>query len=236
MTKVKKLKSGNKKSSVLRSFSTRHIGFQKKSESKMLKFLEYEDIHSLITDIVPKDIFVDSLLEVDEEINEESALKVLKSIASKNKLNRSFIGQGYYNTFTPSVILRNVFENPGWYTSYTPYQPEISQGRLEALINFQTMINDLTGLDISNASLLDEATAAAEAMTLAKRVSESDSSAFFVDEKCFPQTIGVIKTRARPLGIEIVVGSAALSQNKKFFGLYCNILVLAEPYMISQKK
>ena len=114
----------------------------------MLKFLEYEDIHSLITDIVPKDIFVDSLLEVDEEINEESALKVLKSIASKNKLNRSFIGQGYYNTFTPSVILRNVFENPGWYTSYTPYQPEISQGRLEALINYQTMINDLTGLDI----------------------------------------------------------------------------------------
>ena len=218
MTKVKKLKSGNKKSSVLRSFSTRHIGFQKKSESKMLKFLEYEDIHSLITDIVPKDIFVDSLLEVDEEINEESALKVLKSIASKNKLNRSFIGQGYYNTFTPSVILRNVFENPGWYTSYTPYQPEISQGRLEALINYQTMINDLTGLDISNASLLDEATAAAEAMTLAKRVSESDSSAFFVDEECFPQTIGVIKTRARPLGIEIVVGSAALSKNKKFFG------------------
>ena len=218
MTKVKKLKSGNKKSSVLRSFSTRHIGLQKESESEMLKFLGYEDIHSLIKDIVPKDIFFDSLLEVDEEINEESALEVLKSIASKNKLNRSFIGQGYYNTFTPSVILRNVFENPGWYTSYTPYQPEISQGRLEALINYQTMINDLTGLDISNASLLDEATAAAEAMTLAKRVSESDSSTFFVDEECFPQTIGVIKTRARPLGIEIVVGSAALSKNKKFFG------------------
>ena len=222
MTKVKKLKSGKKNSSVLRSFSTRHIGLKKDSESEMLKVLGYEDIGSLITDIVPKDIFFDSLLEVDEEINEESALAILKGIASKNKLNRSFIGQGYYNTFTPSVILRNVFENPGWYTSYTPYQPEISQGRLEALINYQTMINDLTGLDISNASLLDEATAAAEAMTLAKRVSESDSSTFFVDEECFPQTIGVIKTRARPLGIEIVVGSAALSKNKKFFGAFSN--------------
>ena len=120
-------------------------------------------------------------------------LEELKAIASKNKVFKSFIGQGHYNNFTPSVILRNVFENPGWYTSYTPYQPEISQGRLEALINFQTMVSDLTAMELSNASLLDEATAAAEAMTLAKRSSKSKSDSFFVDENSFQNTINVLK-------------------------------------------
>ena len=218
MKSYKKLNATKKNSSVLRSFSSRHIGLDKGSESDMLKTLGYEDIDSLVRDIVPKDILSESLLEIDKQVDEESALETLRGIASKNDLNRSFIGQGYYNSFTPSVILRNVFENPGWYTSYTPYQPEISQGRLEALINYQTMINELTGLDISNASLLDEATSAAEAMTLAKRVSKSDSSTFFVDEECFPQTIAVIKTRALPLGIKIEVGPAISTKNKRYFG------------------
>ena len=167
----------------------------------MLQEIGFSNYDDFIKKVVPKDILSSDPLSLNEGIPEERALKELKYIASQNSLHHSFIGQGYYNTLTPTVILRNVFENPGWYTSYTPYQPEISQGRLEALINFQTMVSDLTGLDISNASLLDEATAAAEAMTLAKRVSKSKSNNFFVDEMCFPQTIKVMQTRARPLDI-----------------------------------
>ena len=139
-------------------------------------------------------------------MSEEDALKAIKEISKANSVYRSFIGQGYYGTVTPKVILRNVFENPGWYTSYTPYQAEISQGRLEALINFQTMVGDLTGFEIANASLLDEATAAAESMTLARRVGKSKSQKFFVDQNCFPQTISVVTARAKPIGIEVIVG------------------------------
>jgi glycine dehydrogenase len=139
-------------------------------------------------------------------LSEEEALKALKEISKKNIVYRSFIGQGYYGTVTPKVILRNVFENPGWYTSYTPYQAEISQGRLEALINFQTMVGDLAGFEIANASLLDEATAAAESMTLAHRVGKSKSQKFFIDQNCFPQTISVVTSRAKPIGIEVVIG------------------------------
>ena len=131
---------------------------------------------------------------------------MLKEISKENAVYRSFIGQGYYGTVTPKVILRNVFENPGWYTSYTPYQAEISQGRLEALINFQTMVGDLTGFEIANASLLDEVTAAAESMTLAHRVGKSKSQRFFIDQNCFPQTISVVTARAKPIGIEVMVG------------------------------
>ena len=138
-------------------------------------------------------------------MSEEDALKAIKEISKANSVYRSFIGQGYYGTVTPKVILRNVFENPGWYTSYTPYQAEISQGRLEALINFQTMVGDLTGFEIANASLLDEATAAAESMTLARRVGKSKSQKFFVDQNCFPQTISVVTARAKPIGIEVIV-------------------------------
>ena len=143
--------------STLKSFSTRHIGPRDNERNQMLEGLGFSNYDDFIRKVVPKDILNTDPLGLSEGISEEKALKELKHLASQNILHHSFIGQGYYNTFTPTVILRNVFENPGWYTSYTPYQPEISQGRLEALINFQTMVSDLTGLDISNASLLDEA-------------------------------------------------------------------------------
>ena len=213
-----KKNSSQTHSSVLRSFSSRHIGLRDNERDEILNDLGYSTLEAFITDVVPKDILNNSPLKLEEGISEEKALQELKLIASKNTLHHSFIGQGYYNTLTPTVILRNVFENPGWYTSYTPYQPEISQGRLEALINFQTMVSDLTGLDISNASLLDEATAAAEAMTLAKRVSKSKSNSFFVDEQCFPQTIKVIQTRAKPLDINIIVGPSTACKKEDYFG------------------
>ncbi|HIC26773.1 MAG TPA: glycine dehydrogenase (aminomethyl-transferring), partial [Gammaproteobacteria bacterium] len=203
---------------ILRSFSSRHIGLDEKEKNEMLNGLGYSDFDTFIKDLIPNDILNDASLKLEEEISEEQALEKLKILASDNKLYLSFIGQGYYNSFTPAVILRNVFENPGWYTSYTPYQPEISQGRLEALINYQTMVSDLTGLDISNASLLDEASAAAEAMTLAKRVSKSRSENFFVDEQCFSQTIKVIQTRAKPLDINVIVGPTPSCENEDYFG------------------
>ena len=204
--------------STLKSFSTRHIGPRDNERNQMLEELGFSNYDDFIRKVVPKDILNTDPLGLSEGISEEKALKELKHLASQNILHHSFIGQGYYNTFTPTVILRNVFENPGWYTSYTPYQPEISQGRLEALINFQTMVSDLTGLDISNASLLDEATAAAEAMTLAKRVSKSKSNNFFVDEMCFPQTIKVIQTRAKPLNINLIIGPSASCKKEEYFG------------------
>ena len=206
------------KPSTLKSFSTRHIGLGDNERDQMLQEIGFSNYDDFIKKVVPKDILISDPLSLNEAISEEKALKELKHIASQNSLHHSFIGQGYYNTLTPTVILRNVFENPGWYTSYTPYQPEISQGRLEALINFQTMVSDLTGLDISNASLLDEATAAAEAMTLAKRVSKSKSNNFFVDEMCFPQTIKVIQTRAKPLNINLIIGPSASCKKEEYFG------------------
>ena len=206
------------KPSTLKSFSTRHIGLGDNERDQMLQEIGFSNYDDFIKKVVPKDILNTDPLSLNEGISEEKALKELKHIASQNSLHHSFIGQGYYNTLTPTVILRNVFENPGWYTSYTPYQPEISQGRLEALINFQTMVSDLTGLDISNASLLDEATAAAEAMTLAKRVSKSKSNNFFVDEMCFPQTIKVMQTRAKPLDINLIIGPSASCKKEDYFG------------------
>src|SRR5262249_7003611 len=143
----------------------------------------------------------------------------VRAIADKNQVFRTFIGQGYYGTHTPNVILRNILENPAWYTAYTPYQAEISQGRMEALINFQTMCADLTGMEIANASLLDEATAAAEAMTLAKRSAKSKSNAFFVSASVHPQTLEVLRTRAEPLGIELVIGNEADAADSNTFGV-----------------
>ena len=188
------------------NFALRHIGLNQSDVDGLLSELGYKTLEDFSKAVLPENIFIEEDLAIDAPMSEEEALQALKKIATKNKVFRSFLGQGYFGTITPKVILRNVFENPGWYTSYTPYQPEIAQGRLEALINFQTMVGDLTGLEIANASLLDESTAAAEAMTLASRVGKSKSQKFFIDKNCFPQTIAVVSARAKPIGIEIVVG------------------------------
>jgi glycine dehydrogenase len=188
------------------SFALRHIGLSQTDIDLVLDQLGYNDLEEFSKSVLPNNIFTEEKLGLSDAMSEEEALKALKEISKENTVYRSFIGQGYYGTVTPKVILRNVFENPGWYTSYTPYQAEISQGRLEALINFQTMVGDLTGFEIANASLLDEATAAAESMTLAHRVGKSKSKIFFIDQNCFPQTISVVTARAKPIGIEVTVG------------------------------
>ena len=187
------------------SFALRHIGLSQADIENLLDQLGYKELEEFSRSVLPENIFIDQKLELNDAMSEEDALKAIKEISKANSVYRSFIGQGYYGTVTPKVILRNVFENPGWYTSYTPYQAEISQGRLEALINFQTMVGDLTGFEIANASLLDEATAAAESMTLARRIGKSKSQKFFVDQNCFPQTISVVTARAKPIGIEVIV-------------------------------
>jgi len=185
----------------------RHIGPSPKEMEQMLEAIGTDSLDSLIDETIPAEIRQPDALDWGEALSERDTLFHLRQVAKKNKNLTSLIGQGYYGTMTPPVILRNILENPAWYTAYTPYQPEISQGRLEALLNYQTMIADLTALDIANASLLDEATAAAEAMTMAKRASKAKAGAFFVDENCHAQNIAVIRTRAEPLGIEVVVGN-----------------------------
>src|SRR5215467_9708048 len=187
-------------------FSRRHIGPSPEDVSEMLSTIGASDIGELISQTVPDAIRQAAPLALPAGISETEALQKLRTIADKNKIFPSLIGQGYYGTILPPVIQRNVLENPAWYTAYTPYQPEISQGRLEALLNFQTMISELCMLDIANASLLDEATAAAEAMAMARRVVKSRANAFFVDAECHPQTIAVVRTRAEPLGWAIKVG------------------------------
>jgi glycine dehydrogenase len=189
-------------------FHGRHIGPHADEQRDMLQAVGAKSLDDLIEKIVPAKILKKDALNLPDARTEQDVLDELKSIAGKNRVFKSFIGQGYYGTFTPNVILRNILENPAWYTAYTPYQPEISQGRLEALLNFQTMVCDLTGMEISNASLLDEATAAAEAMTLAKRSAKSKSNVIIVAGDCHPQTIALVKTRAEPLGIEVKVGFA----------------------------
>ena len=203
----------------IKSFVDRHIGIGANDQKDMLDFLGYSDMSKFIEAVVPKCILEDDYLELGDGLSEMAALKKLDKIAKQNVVCRSYIGQGYYGTVTPKVIKRNVFENPGWYTSYTPYQAEISQGRLEALINFQTTICELTSMEIANASLLDEATAAAEAMMLAKRVSKNKSNSFFVDKNCFDQTIAVLETRAKPFGIVLEVGDPQDFEEKDFFGM-----------------
>ncbi|WP_426217829.1 aminomethyl-transferring glycine dehydrogenase [Pseudomonas sp. DWRC2-2] len=187
-------------------FVARHIGPRDQDVREMLEVVGYDSLETLIDSVVPDTIQGTSVLEQTTGQGEAQALAELKAIASKNELFNTYIGQGYYPCLTPAPILRNLLENPAWYTAYTPYQPEISQGRLEALLNFQTLVSDLTGMDIANASLLDEATAAAEAMTFCLRLSKSKAPAFFASQHCHPQTLEVLRTRAEPLGIDVVVG------------------------------
>ena len=188
------------------AFVERHIGPREDEKREMLSLLGLTSMDELIAKVVPESILESEPLDLNESCSEQEVLQQLRKLANANRVFKSFIGMGYYGTFTPPVILRNVLENPAWYTAYTPYQPEISQGRLEAILNFQTMISDLTGLDIANSSLLDEGTAAAEAMALCRRMSKSGSNIFFVSELCHPQTIEVIRTRALPMDYRIVVG------------------------------
>ncbi|MFS2035620.1 aminomethyl-transferring glycine dehydrogenase [Polaromonas sp. CT11-55] len=192
-------------------FIARHIGIDETDEVHMLGVVGSASRRELVEGIVPRSIARSTPMAIPAPVTEATALKQLKAIAAKNKVFKNFIGQGYYGTYTPGVILRNILENPAWYTAYTPYQAEISQGRMEALINFQTMVCDLTGMPIANASMLDEATAAAEAMTLAKRSVKSKSNVFIVAGDCHPQTIEVIQTRAKPLGITVKVSTAAVT-------------------------
>ena len=201
-------------------FIARHIGPGPVDEQAMLDFLGFDSLDALSASVIPESIKGTSVLGLSAGQSEADALAAIKAIAQQNQLFKYYIGQGYYNTHTPAPILRNLLENPAWYTAYTPYQPEISQGRLEALLNFQTLISDLTGLPIANASLLDEATAAAEAMTFCKRLSKNKSSQrFFASSHCHPQTLAVLITRAEPLGIEVVFGDEhELADTDGFFG------------------
>ncbi|MFH4528269.1 aminomethyl-transferring glycine dehydrogenase [Vibrio diabolicus] len=199
-------------------FVGRHNGPSKSDQQKMLDAINAVSLDALIEETVPAQIRLEQPMTLAEAKSEADMLVTMKQFAKQNQIKRTFIGQGYYNTFTPNVILRNVLENPGWYTAYTPYQPEISQGRLEALLNFQQMIIDLTGMEIANASLLDEATAAAEAMTLCKRAGKSKSNVFFVADDVHPQTLEVVKTRAKFIGFEVLVGSLESLPEQDVFG------------------
>ncbi|MDW8309416.1 MAG: aminomethyl-transferring glycine dehydrogenase subunit GcvPA, partial [Verrucomicrobiales bacterium] len=201
-------------------FSRRHIGPNAADTAEMLRVIGFDSLDALVDAAIPANIRLRAPLRLPPARTEFEALRDLKAIAAHNQVFRSFIGMGFYDCITPAVIQRNVLENPGWYTQYTPYQAEISQGRLEALLNFQTMVSDLTALDVANASLLDEATACAEAMMMAHRLKGAEGrNRFFVSETCHPQNIAVVQTRARALGIEVVVGDAAsFALDEQFFG------------------
>jgi glycine dehydrogenase len=207
-------------------FSSRHIGITQKDLPAMLETIGVDSLDALVDKTVPTQIRNNDDLVVTASVSEAAYLKHAQEIASMNEVRKTYIGAGYYNTFTPSVILRNIFENPGWYTQYTPYQAEIAQGRLESLLNYQTMVCDLTGLPISNASLLDEATAAAEAMNMFCFFINKDANnlakpKFFVDNEVFPQVKNVLITRATPINIEIVFGDYKTAElDHTFFGAY----------------
>jgi glycine dehydrogenase len=201
------------------AFIERHIGPNDAEIAQMLRAIGHDSLDAMTDAIVPASIKSPAPLALPDAMTEVEALAKIRAIADQNQVFRSFIGQGYYGTHTPNVILRNILENPAWYTAYTPYQAEISQGRMEALINFQTMCADLTGMEIANASLLDESTAAAEAMTLAKRSTKSKSNVFFVSSGVHPQTLEVLRTRAEPLGIELTIGNDADAMTTDCFGV-----------------
>ena len=204
------------------AFATRHIGLTEADITTMLATVNSSSLDDLLDSVIPAKIRRKSEMNLPPPHSEHQALAVIRGLANRNDAVTSLIGMGYYNCHTPPVIQRNVLENPAWYTSYTPYQPEISQGRLEAVLNFQTMVADLTGLDIANGSLLDEATAAAEAMAVAFRAYKGDGTRFIVDPDTHPQTIGVLRTRAKPLGIQIDI--TAMPKNLPD-GCFCCFLV-----------
>ena len=207
-----------------KEFIKRHIGPSEEDQSKMLQYVGYKSLEDLMSNTVPEKILLKDDLKIDQPMSENDALKKLKSISKKNKIFRNFIGMGYYNSITPNVILRNILENPGWYTSYTPYQPEVAQGRLEMLLNFQQSIIDLTGMDIANASLLDEATATAEAVGLSQRLDKTNSKKIFISSNCNPQTIDLIKTRTNPFGLELIIGDEKKELTKINEDIICGVL------------
>src|SRR6202047_1014591 len=188
------------------TFARRHIGPAPRDVAAMLETVGAKNLNALMAETLPSSIRQKAPLDLGRALSETEALSHMGELAAQNQVFTSLIGQGYCGTLLPAVIQRNILENPAWYTAYTPYQPEISQGRLEALFNFQTMISDLTGLDVANASLLDEATAAAEAMALAERAAQAKTKSFFVDAQVHPQTLAVLRTRAEPLGWNLIVG------------------------------
>ena len=202
------------------AFVHRHLGKDANEQQALLQTVGFDDLDSFIDAVVPKAVRLNKDLDLPKAMSEHNALAKLRTMADNITVAKSYIGQGYSPTRLPAVIQRNVLENPGWYTAYTPYQAEIAQGRLEALLNFQQVCVDLTGMDLAGASLLDEATAAAEAMAMARRVSKSKSNAFFVDERTYPQTLDVIHTRAKYFGFEIVVGDFDVAKNGEFFGAF----------------
>ena len=206
-------------------FESRHIGPDISQTRDMLEVIKARSLDDLIEQTVPSKIRLHKALALPPAQTEFEFMNSFRQMMARNKINKSFIGTGYYQTITPPVILRNILENPGWYTAYTPYQAEIAQGRLEALINYQTMVTDLTGLPVANASLLDEGTAAAEAMHLfhaVRKASKRSANQFFVDERVFPQTLDVLRTRSAPLGIELVIGdlSKADFSGDKIFAVF----------------
>ena len=209
-------------------FISRHIGPSLEDQAKMLQFVGYDNMQSFIEAIVPNSILEKEQLDVRDSVSEHKALEILHEIASKNQIYKSFIGMGYYGTYTPNVILRNILENPGWYTAYTPYQPEVAQGRLEMLLNFQQLIIDLTKMDIANASLLDEGTAAAEAVALCQRLDKDNLQKIFIAETCNPQTIDVVKTRAEPFGLEVIIGN--VQDLEKAGNVLCAIIQYPDTY------
>ena len=199
------------------TFARRHLGPSDADVAEMLAELGYDSLDALIDATVPAAIRTSRPLGLPAARGERAVMTDLSASIGKNKVLRSLLGMGYYGTVTPPIILRNILENPGWYTQYTPYQAEISQGRLEALLNYQTMVSDMTGLPVANASLLDEGTAAAEAMAMSLNIASAESKVFWVSSACHPQTIAVVETRAKPLGIEVVVGDT-LDLSRPIFG------------------
>src|SRR6056297_3473648 len=205
-------------------FATRHIDIREGDLQQMLKTVGVENLEQLIFETIPSEIRLKKPLELAAPLSEHEFLGHIEELSKKNKVFKSYIGLGYHESLTPSVIKRNILENPGWYTAYTPYQAEIAQGRLEALLNFQTVITDLTGMELANASLLDESTAAAEAMTMlfdlrSREQKKNDVVKFFVSEEVLPQTLSLLKTRSFPLGIELVIGNhSTFSFGNEFFG------------------